>query len=272
MRKILVMDCSERETFWTTLRSDYEILFASTAEEGLNMLSDNVGLVFLSMRLPDMNGMEALTWIKKEHPSTDVIMITQGGAGETHGAREEGNQTERHSTAETILNQIRILVDTTNGPQFPPYAPQPADPAQDEQYPDIPAHLVDRVLKVRDFVAQNYSGSLTLAAACKMASISRTYFCRFFRCITGHSLRSYHHMVKTRIAQDLLKDGKLSVKEVAMKLGYNDPNYFSTIYKRITGDSPKRRQTYCRRPDPSLHMTPTSDQNLDKSKEVLDRI
>ncbi len=109
-------------------------------------------------------------------------------------------------------------------------------------YPDVPSHLVSGVLEVRDFITQNYSESLSLAAACKMASVCKTYFCRFFKHITGHSLRNYHHVVKIQIAEELLQDKRLSVTDVALRLGYNDSNYFSTVYKRITGISPRQRQ------------------------------
>jgi AraC-like DNA-binding protein len=76
-----------------------------------------------------------------------------------------------------------------------------------------------------------------------MASLSKTYFCHFFKCITGHSLRHYQHEVKIHIAEELLRDKRLSVTEVAELLGYNDSNYFSTMYKKITGISPRKYQT-----------------------------
>jgi YesN/AraC family two-component response regulator len=214
MNEILVMDHEARETFWITLKSDYKILFATTAKKGLNMLSENVDLVFLSIELQDMNSMEVFRLIKQEYPSTAVIIIASCG------------------TEEMYMEAF----GKAGGP----------------------THIVDGVLKVRDFVTQNYSESLTLTAACKMASISKTYFCRFFKNITGHSLRSYHHAVKIRMAEELLRDKRLSIKDIARRLGYHDSNYFSTIYKKFTGVSPKQRQTY--------------DQSPDKKKEELEKI
>jgi YesN/AraC family two-component response regulator len=243
--EILVMDCEERGHFWLTLKSDYRILFATTAEEGLEMLSENVGLVFLNMRLPDMKSMEVFRLIRKEHPSAAVIIITECGTEEKsiEPFRKEANDYARRPLeAEDILQQIRTLVSVKNDSQEHQDESLPAETLRDEHYPDIPLHIVKGVLRVRDFLARNCSESLTLAAACKMASLSKTYFCHFFKEVTGHSLRSYHHVVKVRMAEQLLKDKRLSVKEVAKKLGYHDPNYFSTIYKRITGTPPKQRQ------------------------------
>jgi two-component system response regulator YesN len=246
MKEILVMDSEERKTFWVTLKSDYNILFATSAREGLRMLSRNVGLVFLSMRLPDMNGMEVLRRIKKEHPATAVIVTASCGAEDTdmESFRREGKDcAEKPMGAEEILEKIRMLVEKNTPSPVRGRATPSTEALHEEYYPDIPSHVVRGVLKVRDYVAKNYSESLTLIAACKMASVSKTYFCRFFKRITGHSLGSYQHVMKMQIAEELLRDKRLSVKDVAHRLGYSDANYFSTIYKRVTGSSPRRRQT-----------------------------
>jgi two-component system response regulator YesN len=245
MKEILVMDREERKTFWTTLKSDFNIRFATTAREGLSMLSRNVGLVFLSMRLPDMNGMEVLRLIKKEWPETAVIVTASCGAEETDmkAFRKEAREyAEKSMEAEEILERIRMLIERNNPSPVRGGAAPETETLHEEYYPDIPSHVVRGVLKVRDYVAANYSESLTLAAACKMASVSKTYFCRFFKRITGHSLGSYQHVLKMQIAEELLRDKRLSVKDVAHRLGYRDANYFSTIYKRVTGSSPRRRQ------------------------------
>ncbi len=247
--EILVMDCEERGSFWLTLKSDYKILFATTAEEGLEMLSENVALVFLNMRLPDMKGMEAFRLIKQQYPSTAVIVIT---ACETEGKqrevfrREAGDYARNPLDAEGILQEIKVLMGIKDDSREHRELPMPAGTVQDERYPDIPPHIVEGILRVRDFVARNYSESLSLTAACRMASVSKTYFCHFFKRITGHSLRSYQHAVKVRMAGQLLADRRLSVKEVARKLGYHDPNYFSTIYRKVAGISPKQGRAHSR--------------------------
>lgn len=238
------MDCKERENFWKTLRSGYKILFATTAKRGLSMLSDNVDLVFLSIELPDMNSMDALRLIKNKYPATAVITIASCGTEETC-VKTLGRGTmgyiKKTLEAEDILQEIKTLIDLKDvSPQRSP-ASLSAENSPVEHFPDVPSHLISGVLRVRDFVSQNYSGSLSLSAACRMASMSKTYFCHFFKHVTGHSLRSFHHIVKVRAAQELLRDKRSSIKDVARELGYSDPNYFSTIYKKVTGVPPKQR-------------------------------
>lgn len=260
MKEMLVIDCEARESFWMTVKSDLKILFASTATRGLTMLTDNVDLVFLSTELPDMNHMEALRQVNEKHPSTAVITIASGGADEIcmeAPGRRTGSHVKRPSEARPILRKADVLLKPENISQGHRNVFSTADTALYKHYSNIPPHVIDGILRVRDFIAYNSSESLTLAAACKMAATSKTYFCRYFKNITGHSLRSYHHAVKIHMADELLQDKRLSVKDIARKLGYRDPNYFSTIYKRFNGVSPVKRQIYDQgppknRPDSSM--------------------
>lgn len=40
------------------------------------------------------------------------------------------------------------------------------------------------------------------------------------------------------MAKDLLRGKEYSVKEICYEVGYNDPNYFSRVFKKIVGVSP----------------------------------
>ncbi len=245
-REIIVMDCEERGAFWLTLRSDYTIHFTTTAAEGLEMLSDKTGVVFVSLTLADINGMEVLGLIARKYPLTPVIIIAPCRTGEPCRCMEAFRRgawdyVRKPLKAEDILKKITIFTGEDGGPDRQKVIPQQAKAVAREHYPNVPAHIAQGVLKVRDFVAQNYSESLSLSAACKMAATSKTYFCRFFKRITGHSLRSYHNVVRVQMAEHFLRDKRLSVSDVATRLGYHDSNYFSTIYKRMTGAPPKCR-------------------------------
>ncbi|MBI5214030.1 MAG: response regulator [Nitrospirae bacterium] len=79
--QILVIDDEPviRETLKTFLEDTYHILFARSAREGLKMLSEDLGLVFLDYKLPDATGIEVLLQIRKSYPSLPVIFMTAYG-------------------------------------------------------------------------------------------------------------------------------------------------------------------------------------------------
>jgi YesN/AraC family two-component response regulator len=242
MRDVLVIDCKGQENFWRTLKSNNKILFAATVNEGLNLLSENVGLLFLNIKHLESSEIEVLRLIKKAYPLIEAVIITTCGTEKTctdalrKGAR---NCINKPLNADEIIQKIKTRIRAENASQKPQQSLLPTETHEDEYFPDVPSHLANGVLKVRDYIIQNYEESITLDDACKMASTSKTYFCRFFKCATGHSLRNYHHLVKVHRAEELLRDKRLSIADVAIKLGYNDSNYFSTIYKKFKGQSPK---------------------------------
>lgn len=73
-----------------------------------------------------------------------------------------------------------------------------------------------------------------IAALCNMSDINlQKTFSRY----AGVGVMEYFNRVKMRKATELLEEG-LSVKETALRLGFHDQNYFSTVFKRIIGFAP----------------------------------
>lgn len=73
-----------------------------------------------------------------------------------------------------------------------------------------------------------------LAKECNMSSINLQ---KTFSYYAGIGVMEYFNRIKMNRAAEYLKGG-LSVKETAHILGFEDQNYFSTVFKRITGHAP----------------------------------
>lgn len=73
-----------------------------------------------------------------------------------------------------------------------------------------------------------------IASLCNMSVIGlQKTFSRF----AGIGVMEYFNGIKMRKAIEFLKNGQ-SVKETALMFSFSDPNYFSTVFKRLTGHSP----------------------------------
>ena len=59
-----------------------------------------------------------------------------------------------------------------------------------------------------------------------------------FKMKTGGNLSAYIEEVRIQKALNLFQSRKLSIAEAARMVAYNDPNYFSKIFKKRTGFSP----------------------------------
>ena len=85
-QKILVIDDEEPITMVVkaSLEDKYDVATTNSALSAFKFMSKNkVDLVLLDIKMPRINGIEALKEIKKIHPKTDVIMLT-GFASEDH--------------------------------------------------------------------------------------------------------------------------------------------------------------------------------------------
>lgn len=73
------------------------------------------------------------------------------------------------------------------------------------------------------------------------ASLNMSYrsFREKFKKVTSLSPHQYHLNIKINIAKKLLIEDRLEVKEVAYRLDFDDPYYFSRLFKNKTGVSPK---------------------------------
>jgi AraC-like DNA-binding protein len=79
----------------------------------------------------------------------------------------------------------------------------------------------------------------------KRAGLSVSHFSRKFREEMGMSISDFVLSQKIEHAQQLLSHRKLTVTEVAMRLGFSSSQYFATVFKRHTGRSPSEARREC---------------------------
>lgn len=87
------------------------------------------------------------------------------------------------------------------------------------------------VLEVHD------NENLSVDDIAKMANISKSYLQRIFTEHVGMGAKSYFNKMRMHRAVSMIQDG-MSIAETSERLGFSDPNYFSTSFKRIMGQKP----------------------------------
>jgi AraC family transcriptional regulator of arabinose operon len=89
------------------------------------------------------------------------------------------------------------------------------------------------------FINKNYMKNITIGLLSSRIGYSESYFYRSFKINTGQTPIEYITNVRIQIASRLLKSSSLSVKEISKMVGYDDPLYFSRLFKRITKYNPR---------------------------------
>ena len=94
--------------------------------------------------------------------------------------------------------------------------------------------------KVQDYIDHRLDGDLTMAELARVAGCSVGHFQREFRQATGET--PLQHVTRRRIETAVLylRQSGLPVREVAARVGFADPLYFSRIFRRRVGLPPSR--------------------------------
>lgn len=94
------------------------------------------------------------------------------------------------------------------------------------------------IAKARAFIDRNFNRELTLEEVSREVHVSPYYFSKLFKEQTGENFINYLTLRRVETAKQLLADGRLNIKNICTEVGYNDPNYFSRLFKRFEGVTP----------------------------------
>ena len=96
-------------------------------------------------------------------------------------------------------------------------------------------------LAIRRYVALNYAASLSVASLCEKFRISQTYLNRLFHKHEGAAFVEYVTRLRMDKAKQLICESPdMPLKDVAAYVGYQDPFYFSRVFKSLTGVPPSQ--------------------------------
>lgn len=97
---------------------------------------------------------------------------------------------------------------------------------------------IEIIKKAIRYIQSNYTQAITITSISAEIGISKYYFCRIFKEITGYTTVSFLNIVKCNNAKKLLQSGKYGVEEAALLSGFDNLSYFSKTYKKHMGNLP----------------------------------
>ncbi len=96
------------------------------------------------------------------------------------------------------------------------------------------------IYDLETYLAKNYMKSLTLENLSNRFFVSKYELCRKFKAEMGENLWEYLAGIRIQQAKILLQNSDLRISEIAERVGYRDPTYFSNMFKKQVGVSPKQ--------------------------------
>lgn len=100
----------------------------------------------------------------------------------------------------------------------------------------------ERMNKVYQFIMDNAAENPTLEEVSRVAHMSETAFCRYFKSRTNKTYTQFLNEIKIGNACKLLIDNDLSISQVCFEIGFNNFTHFNSQFKKIMGITPKQYQ------------------------------
>jgi AraC family transcriptional regulator len=96
---------------------------------------------------------------------------------------------------------------------------------------------------VTEYIQQNLDKDLTLAELAALLCMSPYHFAHLFKCSTG--VPPHRFVVRQRIARAsaFLATQELSIAEISKMVGFRTPSHFTTVFRRVTGVTPRGDRT-----------------------------
>ena len=112
-------------------------------------------------------------------------------------------------------------------------------PEMQGSVPGYTDSVLHRMILVADYIKNNLTADdLSQSAMAEMAGISKEYFSRIFRSVTGMNYSKWLNMIRLEKAAELLADREKTMTEVAMLSGFQSISSFNRVFHAEKGMPP----------------------------------
>lgn len=137
-----------------------------------------------------------------------------------------GSKTDDVNAALPLLFAALLSLTLTIPPHSQKYA-----------HNSIEFSIADRVLQ---YIDQHYTEEFSLEDIAAELNCSAPYISHVFKDVTGYSPMQYRTRCRIGLAQTFLISSDMTSTQIATMVGYDNTNYFNTVFTKIVGQSPIR--------------------------------
>lgn len=100
-------------------------------------------------------------------------------------------------------------------------------------------HFSIMTKNVIEIIQKNYREELTLKSVADQLHVNAVYLGQVFKKEIRYSFSQYLNQIRIKRAQYLLLNSNFNINEISEEIGYNNTNYFSKMFKKLNGITPK---------------------------------
>ena len=238
MLKILIVDDDMNYRYAIREIIDWSALGFQIVDEAINgsqalrkLRTQQVDLVITDMSMPLMNGVDFIKKAKEEFP--EMIFIALSAYDDFKFVREslregaldyilkfEMNQAQ---VEEVVLHAKAILTERKR---------------KEERFQILNNDMIQSVeiRRALVYLHENYQKNITLQTIADYIGLNKNYFSNLFKAETGENFVRYLNRLRIRKAVEILEEErKVKNYEIAERIGYQNVNYLSKMFKEVMG-------------------------------------
>jgi len=225
------------------ISKDYNIVEAVNGKDGLSKVTENIpDLIISDLMMPEMDGVQFLKEIRNNSKTSDIpFILLTARAGEQDRiaglkAKADDYLTKPFSPEE-LKTRIRNILETRQNLEKK-FSQKILSIEFDN--PELVSADKEFLQKMRDTVIENISdSSFNINNLIDKAFLSERQLRRRIKELTGLSPLEFIRQIRLLQAKELLsKQVFNSVAEISFAVGFNNPHYFSRLFKIMFSKSP----------------------------------
>ncbi|WP_435163328.1 helix-turn-helix domain-containing protein [Paenibacillus glycanilyticus] len=131
-----------------------------------------------------------------------------------------------------VKSQLHMLLTLLSRKFLPQQLPEQAT----NQY----VHNREQFKALIEYIEANFADKQTVADAARRMNLNVHHFCKMFKKLTGRTFIDYVNVCRVNEAERLLLAGDLSITEIAGRVGCDNSNYFTKMYRKYKGVPPSQ--------------------------------
>lgn len=239
---LIVEDNYDLRTFLIqSMKNDFRVLGAENGKEGLELAKKYTpDLIISDVMMPVMDGLELCSRLKKEiHTShIPIILLTAKNMVESW---VEGLETGADDYIPKPFNlqileaKMNNLIESRRKLKRLFSQGETVEPSEltsnpvDEEFLSKAYRILEKNYLEPEFSATQFASEMF---------VSRSLLYKKIRAITDLNITDFINSFKLKKAVELIQENRFPIADIAFNVGFNDPKYFSRIFRKFYGMSP----------------------------------
>ena len=242
---LLVEDNADIVAYIASCLGDYHLVVAENGREGFDMATDLIpDLIISDVMMPIMDGFELCQKLKTDK-RTDHIPVIILSARADIDSKIEGLELGANAylpkpfDKQELLLNIKNLFELRN--KLRRHYQHLAGLAEKIDVDNLNRSTSEDefVIKVREMIEANIADfNFTVEQLARELHLSHSQFGRKLYSLTGITPNHFIRSIRLKKAKELLLNPEMSITAVAYDCGFNDPSYFTRVFKKEFGKTP----------------------------------